>query len=127
GAENRFVQIYLPVHEPAGDQKFFDAVDGFLFHHELIFANVQHFNDAVAAYYAFAHTGKKTVTFQVIQPVHIKLRTYKLVEEMFFIPVVENFNGKSKFPFKLLVQPAHDHAADGFMRDAAHKTVFEGV
>ncbi|MNI60252.1 hypothetical protein D3C73_1154480 [compost metagenome] len=63
------MQVNLPVHQPAGNQEFFDRVNTFFFNYQVIIVNVKHFNNAVEADYPFAYTGKEAVAVQIIHPV----------------------------------------------------------
>ncbi len=53
--------------------------------------HVKHRNDPVYTDGAFHHTGKKTVAFEVVQPVNIQLAAYELMKKFAMIAVSENF------------------------------------
>jgi hypothetical protein len=42
-----FVQIHLPIHQAAGHQEFFNAVDAFFFYHQFAIVYRQHLDDAI--------------------------------------------------------------------------------
>src|SRR5205085_10838471 len=86
-AHRCFVKIYLPVHQPSGSEKIFDAVNSFFLYNKLIAMNVKHGNDPVNANGTFHHTGEKTIAFQVIEPVDIELAGHELMKEFAFITV----------------------------------------
>ena len=50
---------------------------------------IEHFYYACTSYVAFSYSGEKRVTSEIIQTVHVKLRTNELVKEAFGIFVFE--------------------------------------
>ena len=57
---------------------------------ELVTGYIEHFDDALMADHPFGNTGKKTISFEVIEPVHIKLSRNELMKEFFFMPPLED-------------------------------------
>lgn len=49
GAERGFVQIYLPVHQAAGGQKVFNAINALFLYNDMIIKHIQHLDDAIGA------------------------------------------------------------------------------
>jgi hypothetical protein len=97
------MQVNLPVHQPARDKKLLDRIDTFLFHHQISVMHSQHFQDTVIPNHAFGHSGKKTITREVIHPVNIQLTGYKLMKERFMIIIGKNPDSHLKLAGKLFV------------------------
>ena len=108
GAQYRFVQINLPIHEPTRDNKFLDAVNTLLFHHKLIIDHIEHFQDALTSDLPFNNAAEKTIARQIVETIHIQLTTDELMKKSLVVLIVENGNGHRKAPFEMLIQLRHN-------------------
>ena len=67
----------------------------------------QHFDDAVVPDDPFVHPCEKTVSGQVIHPIHVQLTGHQLVQKFFRIGVFKNLNRQAQCAVKLLVEFGH--------------------
>jgi len=119
------VQIYLPVHQAACSQEILNRIDAFRFDNEAVVRHVEHFDDSCRTDIPFRYAGVETVASKIIEPVHIQLPAYKLMQETFRIFVLEDLNGKAELPVHLLVHPFHEYKGDFFVRNSFDNGVFE--
>ena len=117
GPQNRFVEIDLPVHQPPGDEEFFNGINALFLHHQFPIVYGEHFDDAVIPDDPLVDPGEKTVPVEVVHAVHVQLAGDELVEEFFWVFVFENTDGEGELPAKFLVQPFHEKEGDFFMVD----------
>src|SRR5690554_2265454 len=125
GHEGGFVQVHLPVHEATRNQKFFNGVDAFGFHHQLIVGYAKHFDDAVGTHDPFGYAGKKAVAQQIIEAVHVELTADQLMEKFFWVAVGENIDGHLQATSKVLVESFHKQQGDGLVVNAPHEGRFQ--
>ena len=98
------MQIHLPVHEATGNNELLDAVNTFLFHHQMIIDHIQHLQNALASNLPFYHTAEETVASQVVQSIHIELAAHQLMQKLLGVFVIENGNGHGEPAFEMLIQ-----------------------
>ena len=91
---NGFMQINLPVHKSAGYQKFFNGINSFFLYHQFSIMHRKHFDDPVITNHTFGNPGKKTISVEIIHPVHIQLTGYQLMQKFFWIMIGKNINGR---------------------------------
>ena len=92
------MQINLPIHKPAGNQKFFNRINSFFFYHQFTIMNCKHFNDSVVTDHTFTYPGKKTISYQIIHSVYIQLAAHQLMKKFFGIIIGKNINAICIFP-----------------------------
>ncbi len=85
--------IDLPVHEHSGCQEIFNGINSFGVNHQFsFFTHIHHRNDALGINIPFGNTGKETVSFKIIKPIHIQLGRNQLVEKFPVVFSLEHFN-----------------------------------
>ena len=75
--------------------------------------NSQHRDNSIYANCTFLHTGKETITFQVVEPINIELTGDQLMKEFSFVAVTEDLDRQVKCAFKLLIQSFHKEIQKG--------------
>ena len=122
-----FVQIDLPVHQPAGGEEVLDGVDAFCLHYQVVVFHVEHLDDAGGADVPFDYARVVAVAAQVVQTVHVQLPADQLMQEAFRVFVLEDADGEGQLSVHLLVDALHQQQRDVFVRNAAHDGVLQYV
>jgi len=127
GAGDGFVQVHLPVHQPAAHQKILDRVHGLFLEHQPFVVHAQHFYEAVGPGAAFFHAGVKRVAVEVIEPVHVELAAHELVKEGPAVGALKHVDGQIQPAAELRVQALHDEQRELLVRHVLKNSRFQGV
>src|SRR5690606_20874543 len=126
-ANGGFMQVHLPVHQAAGAEEVFDAVDALFIDHEFVVVDIEHGNDAVNADTALLDAGEEGVAVKVIEAIHIELTGHQSVKKLSRIAVSEDLQGQVECAVKAFVQLQHKAIGDAFMVHAVEQRFFQGM
>lgn len=113
------VEVYLPIHKTAGDDKLLDGIDALLVDHKSVVLDIQHIDDTFGTDNTLADTCKEGIPTQIVETVHIQLRRHELVKEMTRIAVGENGNSHIQLSVELFIQALHKHEGECLVMDVA--------